>query len=377
MNKHICLITTSYPDNNPGSEAAGSFVEDIAKALSKSCRVTVIAPSYKARKESHGSLSVHYFPVPRLPLSTLRPTRPSDAIAIISTLRAGKKALWQLCESDHVHHILALWALPSGYWAKSAQRRFGTPYSIWALGSDIWSLGKIPLIRQLLRYVIQHAETCFADGYLLGEDVTRISRRECKFLPSTRDILTKPKTLATQPPYRLAFLGRWHPNKGIDLLLEALTLLAPTAWHSITEIRIHGGGPLAQIVEKGVQTLKDRGYPVTLGSFLDKTQAAELLAWADYLVIPSRIESIPVIFSDAMKLRCPTIVMPVGDMKRLVTELNVGFAAEQISAEHLATAIERALGTPPQAFAKHLVAAAEQFDNQMVADKLIRQLLSK
>jgi hypothetical protein len=42
---HVALVTTSYPDQQPGSEAAGSFVEDFAHALSEHARVTVIAAS--------------------------------------------------------------------------------------------------------------------------------------------------------------------------------------------------------------------------------------------------------------------------------------------------------------------------------------------
>ena len=31
--RHIAILTTSYPDNIPGSEAAGSFVGDFAREL--------------------------------------------------------------------------------------------------------------------------------------------------------------------------------------------------------------------------------------------------------------------------------------------------------------------------------------------------------
>ena len=48
---HILLITTSYPDENEGAAAAGTFVRDFAQALSATQNVTVIAPSETARTE--------------------------------------------------------------------------------------------------------------------------------------------------------------------------------------------------------------------------------------------------------------------------------------------------------------------------------------
>ena len=61
-------------------------------------------------------------------------------------------------------------------------------------------------------------DRCYSDGIKLAEDTRRIAGREVQFLPSTRRIgrvRSEPPRAAA--PYRLLFLGRWHPNKGIDL----------------------------------------------------------------------------------------------------------------------------------------------------------------
>jgi hypothetical protein len=41
---HIAIVTTSFPGEKPGSEAAGSFVSDFTEELAKHAQVTVLAP---------------------------------------------------------------------------------------------------------------------------------------------------------------------------------------------------------------------------------------------------------------------------------------------------------------------------------------------
>jgi len=370
---HIALVTTSYPTSHDGSEAAGSFVADFAQALTTYAQVTVIAPSLSAEVEQHKSLTLWRFKVPRLPLSLLKPYNPLDWLAIIKTLRAGFIALEQVAQQSQIDHIFALWALPSGYWAKSIGDTYNIPYSTWALGSDIWSLGKVPVIKTLLKKVLKASHTNFADGYLLKQSVESISGRNCHFLPSTRALnISKQKQLSTNPPpYRLAFLGRWHPNKGTDLLVESLRTLSDTDWQRIEEIRICGGGLLEKTIESAHATLKAQGHPIVLQGYLNKTEAIELFLWADYVLIPSRIESIPVVFSDAMKCQCPIVSMPVGDLPRLVTEYQVGVLAADVSAQAFGSAISQILQQSPQTFVAGLEQAADDFSLEHSVETLL------
>ena len=127
----------------------------------------------------------------------------------MTTLRNGHHAVHTACELRRPDHIFALWALPSGDWARRAGKRFNIPYSTWALGSDIWSLGKLPLVRQYLKKTLQEATLRFADGYQLASDVETICGMSCQFLPSSRRICDA----SSRPPaqistFRLAFLER-------------------------------------------------------------------------------------------------------------------------------------------------------------------------
>lgn len=369
----VVLVTTSFPESVPGSEAAGSFVSDFARALSRRVDVAVVAPGARDGRAFSDGVDVYRYRAPMQPLSLLRPQNPAHWPAILRTLKNGRQVLGAVLDSRPADHILALWALPSGYWARACVRRTGVPYSVWALGSDIWALGRVPLIRALLRTVLRDAAHRFADGLTLAENVSQISGMRCHFLPSARRFPVVDNTPARRgPPYRLAFLGRWHRNKGTDLLLDALDRLPESAWDRIEAVRIAGGGPLEIQVRAAWEQLKAKGRPLTLEGYKDPGEAAALFAWSDFVCIPSRIESIPVVFSDALQARKPVIATPVGDLPRLLQDGAAGVLAEASTASAFAAAIESALTRPVNADTAALVALRRQFDVDVIAEKFLK-----
>lgn len=373
----LVLVTTSFPINGDGSEAAGAFVSDLAEAVARHAPVRIVAPGPIAEHTQWGSnASVFRYPVPGRPLSTLKPWKPTHLPQIVRVLHEGAKATQRAVADGPTGHILALWTLPSGYWARTAARQAQINYSVWALGSDIWSLGRIPVIRTILRSVIQSAQHRYADGLKLAEDAARIGNLPFAFLPSTRRLHRQGKrALASAPPYRYLFLGRWHPNKGVDLLLDALGQLRDDDWRAIDYVHIAGGGSLEGIVREGVQRLQAAGRPLRLSGFLNQEQASDALADADYLLLPSRIESIPVVFSDAMKMGLPVISTPVGDLPGLISGRGIGFLAHTVSAAAFTEAIRDSLRRPPCVSQAALEAMAAQFDlDQFIVPEILRLL---
>jgi len=372
---HVAIVTTSYPNNIPGSEAAGSFVADFAQQLTKHAQVTVIAAGSAASRSRDGNLDVLRFAVPRSPLSLLRPLHPADWPAIVRTIQNGKRAVQRFVKDAQPDYLFALWALPSGHWAASIGRQYNIPFGIWALGSDIWSLGRIPLLRGKLRFILRAADHCFADGLKLAEDVARLSGRHCEFLASTRVLLQPDDDSKTAcAPYKLAFLGRWHMNKGVDLLLDALRQFSDQDWSRITAVRICGGGPLHEEVHRGVAELRKRNRPVEVGGYLGKQDAADLITWADYLLLPSRIESIPVIFSDAVQLRTPVVATPVGDLPALHHKYKFGTLAAAPTPDAFARALRQALDENAMDFRAGLTAAATVFDIADTAQHFVDEI---
>lgn len=360
---HILVLTTSFPLTEDGSEAAGSFVLDFVRTLSEEVDVSVVAPANRASVEQSGtSLHVTRYAVPKLPLSLLNPLAPTDWLRIRKTLSGGWQTVKQRVATHKPDHVFALWALPCGHWARRLRRQHGFPYSTWALGSDIWSLGRVPVVRRFLRSALIDSAVNFADGYELGRAVEQISDRSCQFLPSTRQLdAGSAPAVRNAPPYTLGFLGRWHPNKGIDILLDSLQRLKPEQWEAIGAVRIAGGGPMDADVRSRCEQLAAAGMPVEVSGFLDKQAATQWIQSLDALLIPSRIESIPVIFSDAMQCGRPVVSAPVGDLPRLLREYEPGVLAKTVDAVGFADAITRMLELGPHRFIDGVEKARDAF----------------
>ncbi|MDM7991983.1 MAG: glycosyltransferase family 4 protein [Candidatus Fermentibacter sp.] len=360
----ILLISTSFPSPDAdGSEAAGSFALDFSTSLSRKADVSVVCPAL-SRSLEKGPPEIRRFAVPRLPLGDIKPSSPASWPRIASVLSSGQKAVDAAVDEFQPDHILALWALPSGWWARKAAGRRRIGYSTWSLGSDIWSLGRIPFVKSALRSVLAGSQCRFADGIRLCSDVEKICGRKCLFLPSSRDLgIDTPPAKRSSPPYRLAFLGRWHRNKGIDILMEVLDMLTDADWQMIEEVRLFGGGPLCDLVNSSAAGLQRAGRPVRTGGYIGRAEAADLLCWADFILIPSRIESIPVILSDALQSRTPLIVSTAGDLAELVGSSLLGVAAHGVpSPESFITAVREALALGPSTFRDGIERTSASFD---------------
>lgn len=361
MRKTVLLVTTSYPGQRPGSEAAGAFVADLARALQVVVDVRVVGPgTCETRERTSDGVEIYRFNAGSRPLSLLSPMRPWHWPRILGALRSLQRQTLAANVDRRLTHTLALWILPSGWAARTLLRRQGVPYSVWALGSDIWSLGRLPGVRSMLATVAAGASAAFADGHALARDAERLCQRPFEFLPSARALdVVRAGPVRTAKPYRYLFLGRWHPNKGIDLLLDALDSLADEDWSHIHELHIAGGGPLEELVQARVMRLQLAGRPVRLNGFLGTEEASAAFGVADRLLLPSRIESIPVVFSDAMAAGVPIVAMPVGDLPALLLP-GVGWLSDRVDAVAFADAIRASFNGRVDAEAIAVCAAAFQ-----------------
>lgn len=371
--KSVLVISTSYPRAADGSEAAGVFVADFVEALSVHVPVRVVGPGPAEGVEVGAGAPVWRFSGGAKPLSLLSPLKPWHWPAILKALRSLRRQALAAAGGGEVAHVLALWVLPSGWAARAVAHSLGIPYSVWALGSDIWSLGRLPVVKAMLASVIRDADAAYADGIQLARDAGSLGGRPFAFMPSCR-VLSGLRTspVAEGAPYRFLYLGRWHPNKGTDLLFDALDLLDDHDWGRIAEIHVAGGGPMRPLVEQRARRLVDAGRPLRLSGFLDRAAAERALGEADRLLLPSRIESIPVVFSDALAYGVPVVSMPVGDLPALLAD-GGGWVASRVDGGAFAQALRSSL-KPVPGILDALPTLRERFRVDAVAAAFARML---
>ena len=111
----------------------------------------------------------------------------------------------------------------------------------------------------------------------------------------------------------LVTAARLHPQKGLDVLLDAVALLRRR--HPGVRCAVVGDGPLAGWLRRRVDELGLAGEVVLAGA---RDDVADLLAAADVVVIPSRWESGPLVLFEALALGRPVVCTRVGAASSLL-----------------------------------------------------------
>ncbi|MBI4450641.1 glycosyltransferase [Candidatus Woesearchaeota archaeon] len=339
MNVRFGIFSNGFPLNK-GDYVATFCLAFAAELQRQGHEVHVLAPNRDGLKEATG-VDVTWFPwkggeaqnLSQLPLK-----KPATWLKMASLLRNGRKAAVEFCKQHKIEHVMALWATPSGYFARHVKNELGIPYDTWSLGADIWKYAKYPVIKGITRKVLRDASQCYADGLALCDDVASLSGKECVFLPTSRKLNTdvKPAQLDADKT-QFVFIGRYELAKGPDVLIEAVKRLV--ANRQDFHVTMFGVGTMESQLKQTITAAKLDNV-ISFNGFASSETVASYMNSADCALIPSRIESIPVIFSDAMQCACPVIVTNVGDMKRLVEKYKVGLVVEPENSAQLAMAME-------------------------------------
>jgi glycosyltransferase involved in cell wall biosynthesis len=140
-------------------------------------------------------------------------------------------------------------------------------------------------------------------------------------------------------------VGRLHPQKGYDVLLEAVARWAgDSRLPAAPLVAVAGDGPLHAELSARIQ---DEGLPVVLLG--RRTDVADLLGAADLCVLPSRWEARSLTAQEALRSGTPLVATRTGGLPELL-----GDAAELVpvdDAAALADAVVRVLADPALAAA--------------------------
>jgi glycosyltransferase involved in cell wall biosynthesis len=270
---------------------------------------------------------------------------PSDLVLIVSLVVSAERALKRLIAEEGVDSCLALWAVPSGFVARRACRP-ATPYAVWALGSDIHTWGRRPIVRGLVRRVLRDADRRLADGLALAEEVRLISGKDCTFVPTTRRLpppAALPSPLGTGVNF--LFVGRLEPVKGADVIVDAMIRLL--GYGIDARLTMCGSGSQEAELRARVAAAAATDRIMFVSGLAGDVLAGYMHA-CDCLVIPSRNESIPAVFSEALQAGIPLLVTDVGDMGELAREHGLAAPVPPADAPALAAAMER-FARDPQA----------------------------
>jgi len=138
-----------------------------------------------------------------------------------------------------------------------------------------------------------------------------VPKEKIVYIPSLYIDLDIFKPMNLPKEYDLIFVGRLEPNKGIDLLLEAIKILLTTYNLQLTTL-IVGDGLLVESLKFKVKSLKLENNIIFHGYAKDQKEIAELLNKSKILVMPSYNEGGPRVVVEAMACRVPVLATRVG-----------------------------------------------------------------
>ena len=140
---------------------------------------------------------------------------------------------------------------------------------------------------------------------------------------------------------RLVAVSRLSPEKGLDLLIEAMTKLSEN-----TTLRIAGEGPERQRLETQIQ---ERGlqHRVTLLGHLSHSQdITDLLSTSAIFCQPSREEGLGMAVLEAMSHSLPVVATSIGGLPEVIEKNVTGYLVAPENPTALAESLQSLLSNP-------------------------------
>lgn len=343
----VVMVATTLPAR-PG-DGTPEFVLTLARSIPDH-DVTVIAPRLPgaARDEVIDGVRVRrvaYFPRRWEGLAT---------DAIMPTLRAEK---WRVVEAPFLFGALLLatwrevrgrrsvvinahWIVPAGLVAMVVSFFTRAPYVVTVHGSDAYTLCGAQW-RRVKQRVMRHAAAVLP----VSEDIARmLDVTGAPVLRMGVDTAAIRTGVGARVPEAglLVFIGRLADNKGVDVLIEAVSRLDGA------RLDVIGDGSERAALRQQAERVGVAGRVRFLGK-LPKSQVLAALARAHLVVIPSRMgadgakEGTPVVLCEAMAAGVPVVASDLGGLGECIHDGVDGVLVPPDDVDALTTVLHKAL----------------------------------
>ena len=269
----------------------------------------------------------------------------------------------------HAHELY-----PSGAAARMLTDGSGLPLVVTVHGSDLYTNVEVPSWREHLKRTVDGCARVVCVSRALATDLTRllpVDADRVVVVPDAYDGETFRPIARHRDPSgrtRLVTVGRLAPEKGQDVLLEALARLRARGMHAA--LTLVGSGPADARLHDLAERLR-LGDSVRFAGTLTGDDLVAVLADSDLFVLPSLREGFGVALVEAMATGLPAVATRSGGPADIVRAPD-GILVQPGDPDALAAGIEEAAGVL-EAFDGRAVArgAAERFSASVVGARLV------
>jgi len=262
------------------------------------------------------------------------------------------------------------------------------PRLVWSVQSDLDQEFRLHADGWLRRRAIQSVLPSQVECYIAistgiaqrTQELLGVPEERFEIIPNSID-LERVQYLAAQregllpkrAPLQVITVGRLHPAKGLDLLLDALAHLRTQAPSLELEVWIVGEGPQRPKLEAQIQRLGLARWVKLVGH---TTNPYAWMASADVFVSQSRWEAFGIVIVEALAMGC-AVVATATDGARNILEHGVdGWVVPLNDLEALAKGLELLLTDKDlrQRLSERGKEKAKQFDAPLIAQRYVETL---
>jgi len=340
----ILVIIYEFP---PVGGGGGQAAKDICDGLVKrGHEVHVLTAHIKGLPRQEILEGVKIYRVP----SARRLPYQADMLAMFGFVGAGLVAglrhirSWRP-DAMHVH-----FAVPSGPVAWMLHRLTGIPYVLTAHLGDVPE-GVPEKTDKWFRWIYPFTPPIWREASRIVA-VSEFTRRlAVQHYPLKMQVIYNGVDLArldpgeirvTNPP-RIAFAGRFMPQKNPILFVQTLGRLKHLAWEGV----MLGDGPLRPEVEKEIKAL-GLEKRISLPGWVSTQEVEQWLAKSDILFMPSRSEGLPVVGVQSLALGLCIVASNIGGFIDLVEPGKNGYLIDDQNADCFANPLEEILVDLPR-----------------------------